>query len=66
MTREVLAEWIDNEGLERLVMEGYLDPDQADPNDGPLVEALDLLLRTWSAYEKVAAIVERLVDEALA
>jgi hypothetical protein len=63
VTREILNDWILNDGLEQLFMEGYLHPDSIDPEDPALLSAVKEAHGFWKAYENAAVRIQNLVDE---
>jgi len=65
ITREILNDWICNDGLEHLFEEGYLTPGEVDPQDTELRAEVRVAYELYKAYEVVARRIQKLVDEAV-
>lgn len=65
VTREILNDWICNDGLEHLFAEGYLSYEVVDPADVALRSTVALAHGHWKAYEEAARRIQELVDEVM-
>lgn len=63
VTRQILNDWICNDGLEHLFEEGYLTPDNIDLSDVELAQAVIHAHTLHKSYERVARRIQNLVDE---
>jgi hypothetical protein len=61
ITREVLHDWVLNDGLEHLFAEGYLTPGQVDKSDYVLRDLVTTAYVSWQQYQSRARAIEELV-----